>query len=161
EAPAQSVPFLRARLKPIPAPDRKRLARLLAELDSDELSDRDRASDELDKLGEQGEAALTAFLAGKGSGEGRRRAERRLQGLAAPVRDPDQLRRLRALEVLERIDTKEARRAVRALGGASARSSGMTAAIVGPRPQAPSAPAPCGIPPAARGPARPRLSCRG
>jgi hypothetical protein len=118
EAPGESVSLLRGRLKPLPAPDRKRLARLLADLDSDEVADRDRASEELDRLGAQAEATLTAFLAGKVSAEARRRAERLLQRLAAPVRDPDQLRRLRALEVLERIDTPEARRALRALGPA-------------------------------------------
>jgi WD40 repeat protein len=74
EAAGQSVPLMRARLKPLPAPYRKLLARLLARLDSDEVADRQKASAELEKLGAQAEEALSTLLEGKPSAEARRRA---------------------------------------------------------------------------------------
>jgi hypothetical protein len=45
--PAETVPFLREHLHPVPAPDPCRVARWLAELDSDDFATRERATQEL------------------------------------------------------------------------------------------------------------------
>jgi RNA polymerase sigma factor (sigma-70 family) len=116
EAPAQSLPLLRERLRPATPLDVKRVEKLLADLDSDRFAERDRATKELERLGDQAEPTLRRFLAGSPSLEGRRRAEGLLARVEGPVTDPERLRQLRALEVLERIGG-EARPVLKALAG--------------------------------------------
>src|SRR5206468_1411327 len=58
EHPALTVPFLRARVRPARAPEPARLARLVADLDSDRFSERERAARELERWGEQAAPAL-------------------------------------------------------------------------------------------------------
>jgi hypothetical protein len=89
----------------------------MADLDSDELANRERASWELEKAAEQAEESLQRLLDGKPSPEARRRAERLLRLLAAPFTEEDRLREMRALEVLERIGTAEAARVLETLSG--------------------------------------------
>jgi hypothetical protein len=43
-APEQAVPFLRQHVRPVPAPDPKHLARLIADLGADEFAVREEAS---------------------------------------------------------------------------------------------------------------------
>jgi RNA polymerase sigma factor (sigma-70 family) len=118
DSPERSVSLLGKHLRPVPAADGKQLARLASDLDSDDFETRQRASGELEKFAEQAEQTLRRFLDGKPSPEARRRAERLLRRLAAPLHEPDRLRQLRALEVLERIGTTQAVRVLEGLGGA-------------------------------------------
>src|SRR5262249_47819702 len=108
-APAQSLPYLHEHLKPPPAPDPQRLARLLADLESDRFEERQKAAEALEGLGELAEPALRKALAEKPSPELRRRAAELLEKLDS-LQSPQWLRQLRALEVIERSGTPEARR---------------------------------------------------
>jgi WD40 repeat protein len=116
DAPGQSVPFLSARVHPIPPPDAAQVARLIADLDSDRFEMRERASRELEKLGGLAKPALRKTLAGEPSGEVRRRLEK----LLAKGDDAAYLPEQRAVEVLEHIATPEARELLRTLGGGAA-----------------------------------------
>jgi WD40 repeat protein len=114
-APARSVPLLKARLRPVPTPDPKRLARLLKDLQSPRFAVREKAMTELARLGELAEPALR-----KAAGEGaplefRRRVDQLLDKLQGVVTQPKQLRTLRAVEVLEHVGTPEAREVLRKL----------------------------------------------
>jgi hypothetical protein len=105
--PREAVAFLRTRLRPAAAPDAERVARLLADLESDQFAVRQKASEELEALGDGAEKALRQALAKKTPGDLRRRLQDlldKLEGIPAPAA----LRMGRALEVLERIGTPEA-----------------------------------------------------
>jgi WD40 repeat protein len=115
-APEQAVPFLRQHWRPVPPPDRKHLARLIADLDADQFAVRERAALELGKLGPLAWPALRQALAGQPSLEVRQQAERLLQkGQAFPL-PPAELGAWRALEVLEHLATREARSALEEWG---------------------------------------------
>jgi hypothetical protein len=117
--PEQTVPFLKQRLRPVPATDPKRLSRLLADLDSDHFAVRQKATKELEGLAEQAELALRQKLTEKIPLEMRKRLEQLLAKLEVPA--GEQLRVLRAIEVLEHIATKEAKQLLSTLAeGASA-----------------------------------------
>lgn len=109
DAPGQSVPWLRARLRPGVAPDRALVQRLLKQLDGEAFADREAASRALEKHGPDAEAELRAFLTQKLSVEARRRGERLAQRVAGGgLSDPEYLRQWRALEVLETIGDNKA-----------------------------------------------------
>jgi WD40 repeat protein len=122
-SPAAAVPALAVRLKPVAAPEPRRLARLLADLDSDSYPVRVRAADDLGELGELAEPALRKALGGALSVEARRRIEQLLERLGGPVQAPEELRALRAVQALEQAGTPEARRLLQTLaeGAAGAR----------------------------------------
>jgi len=121
--PAAAVAHIRASLKPAAAVDADRLARLIADLGSDQFLVRQKATQELQNLGELAEAALERVLADPPSLEVRRRAEGLLQKLAALHSSPERLQALRAIEMLEYLNTPEARALLRELtqGGRAAR----------------------------------------
>src|SRR5205823_3023971 len=73
--PAEAVPLVRAKLKPRPGPDEKRLAKLLADLDSDDFETREAASKGLAALGPDAEGALKRALDAAPSAEVRQRVE--------------------------------------------------------------------------------------
>lgn len=109
--PAEAVRFLRRRLRPVAPPDPAHLSRLIGELDNNRFAVRDRATHDLERLGEPAEAALRRALEHRPSPERRRRIEQILEThkrerLQPP---PDDLRRSRAVEVLEQIGTPAAR----------------------------------------------------
>jgi hypothetical protein len=113
----QSVPFLAERLKPITAPDARRVAQLIEDLDDNRYAVRQKATAELEGLGELAEQALRKKLAEKPSAEVRRRIE---WLLARPNREQlpaEALRSLRALQVLERIGSSEAKQVLETLAG--------------------------------------------
>ncbi len=118
-SPVEAVAALRKRLAPVPAVDEKRLARLIADLDSDAFADRERATGELEKLGDAAEVSCRAALAAGPSPEKRRRLERLLKPIDAQATDPspERLRLSRGLEVLERVGTPQARGLLKALAG--------------------------------------------
>jgi HEAT repeat protein len=108
-----TVPFLRIHLTPTAVPNPKQVARLIADLDSDEFALRESATAELGKFGSTVETSLRNKLAEKPSPELRRRIEqllRRKEDLSA-----ESLRALRAVEVLEHIGTSEAKRVLQTL----------------------------------------------
>jgi hypothetical protein len=110
-APAEAVAHLRKHFQPVPAGDEKRIAALIADIDSDEFAVRDRAAKELEKLGEAASGACRKALEGQPSPEVRRRLEALLRQQEDKAWDfsADNLRTLRALEVLELAGTSEAR----------------------------------------------------
>jgi RNA polymerase sigma factor (sigma-70 family) len=115
-APAQAVALIGKHVQPVPFPQRAAVARLLAALDSKEFAQREKATQELQQLGEVAEAALRQLLDNQPSLEVRRRAEgilakmKEAETKAPPVPSGEALRVLRALEVLERAGTPEAER---------------------------------------------------
>jgi hypothetical protein len=112
-APGQAVPFLRDRLRlarPADAELGKHIQELIAELDSDDFSRREKASEALEKVGEAAEPSLRQALDGQPSVEARRRLEKLLAKLGGPLPPPERLRALRALAALEQAGTPEARR---------------------------------------------------
>jgi RNA polymerase sigma factor (sigma-70 family) len=114
-AAKQAVPFMEARLlvPPPPPPDPRRLAQLIADLESTEFLVRQRATQELEKLGHATEEALRTALTRKPALEPRRRIESLLEKLRTP--SGDEIRRLRAIQVLEYAATPEARRLLETL----------------------------------------------
>jgi WD40 repeat protein len=118
--PKETVAFLKERLRPVAEATPERLKRLLADLDSGEFDEREKAAQELERLGEQAEALLRQALAGKPSAELRRRLEPMVQKLDQRVLSSEQVRDLRALEVLEKIAGAEARQVLEALAGGAA-----------------------------------------
>src|SRR5579883_1588110 len=103
----QAVPFLAKKLRPVPPADSKQVARLVANLDSEQFAVRERASMDLERLGEAAEPALRQALAGDVSAEVRRRLRDVLDRMQ--VWSSERLRTKRALEALERVGSPEAR----------------------------------------------------
>ena len=97
--PAMGLSLLKARLRPI---DPLLVKKLIAELSDEDFATRERAGDDLAKLGSQAEGALRE-AAKSPSPEASRRAVRLLRGIKPSVRT------IRAVEVVERIGTAEAR----------------------------------------------------
>lgn len=101
---AKTVAFLRERVQPAPPPNAKQLARLIAELGSDDFAARENAMHALEVIGGAAVPALREALAGKLSLEARRRMAQLLQTLdpfAVPTADA--LRAIRAVQILEMI----------------------------------------------------------
>ena len=109
DKPAVAVNLLGSKLRPAAAPDRKRIAALIGDLGSDEFAARERASEELAKLGEVAELALRRVAAGSDT-EARSRARKLLKAIDPPIRDGGRLRAIRSAEALEMVGTDEARR---------------------------------------------------
>jgi hypothetical protein len=115
-APRQALPLLRERLRPAVPADPRRVARLIAELDSERFAARENATRELESLGESALPALRKVLADSPSAEVHRRVE---QLLAKPA-GADRLRDVRAVEALEHIGTSDAREVLQNLAKGSA-----------------------------------------
>jgi WD40 repeat protein len=112
----QAVPFLKDRLRPVPAPaDARPVARLIADLDADDFAPRQKAMEALRQMGEHAEPALREALKGGLAPEARKRVTELLEGLRTLPLSPDGLRGMRALEVLERIGTADARAVLKTL----------------------------------------------
>jgi RNA polymerase sigma factor (sigma-70 family) len=107
----KAVRLLKDRMRPVVSADAKQLARLLADLDSDQFEVRDKATKALEELGESAEAGLRQALDGQPSVE----TQRRVQRLLEKIEGTDCLRTQRALEVLEHLGTPEARQVLEAL----------------------------------------------
>jgi hypothetical protein len=70
-----AVSLLKERLRPAPAFDAKKIAKLLADLDRDDFATRASATKQLAELGDLAEPALRTALNAKPSEEKRRRVE--------------------------------------------------------------------------------------
>ena len=110
-SPGEAVPYLGKQLKPVPPVNHKRLAKFVADLDSNEFAAREAAEKELEKLGELAATVCQKAVDGKPSGEVRRRLTALIEKQTkAELNLPaDRLRAVRAVEILEQIGTKEAR----------------------------------------------------
>jgi hypothetical protein len=117
-APRQAVPFLERHLKLDP-PDARRLAALIADLDSDQFAVRQKASQELEKLGDDAVPALREKLKDQPALEARQRMEELLEKLDGPNPSPTQLRIIRAVQVLEQIADAPARKLLEKLAHGS------------------------------------------
>ncbi len=109
-APKEALPLLTKHLHPAKSADPQCLRRLLADLDSERFSVRQKAQDELVKLGDLAEPALRRALEDKPTLEVRKRVQALLERLHGPVTKPEMLQSLRAVAALEDIGTPEARR---------------------------------------------------
>jgi hypothetical protein len=108
--PEGAVLALHRGLRPVSAGEDKRLAHLIAGLNSDEFASREAAAKKLAQEKELAVPALRRALAGKPSPEVRRRAEALLaENQGRPVSSPARLRLLRGIEALEEIGTPQAR----------------------------------------------------
>lgn len=110
---SQTLPFLNNKLKLVVPADRQRVQMLLADLNNDEVTRRDKAVQELEKIGALCTPALEAALQASPSLDVRRRLER-LREKARGV-SPDTLLAFRVAELLELANTAEARRQLEAL----------------------------------------------
>lgn len=97
--PAQALPVLRQRLKPVPAVDSPRIARLVADLEKDDFNERKKAAAELRQLGDLALPALRQANEAR-HGDIQRRILEKMES-QYPTRD--QLPALRALEALEQM----------------------------------------------------------
>ena len=113
--PERSVPFLKERLRPVEAVDKKQVAELIADLDADAFEKREAASHALAQFGETAETALRQALQAKPSPEAKRRLNELLDKLDSRTLSPETLRAVRAVEALEHIGTPEARQLLKAL----------------------------------------------
>jgi WD40 repeat protein len=116
-----TLALLGDRLQPVMAADPKRIAQLIADLEDHRFAVRQRAADELERLGETAEVQLQQALARRPSLDLRRRVELLLGRLANPwLPSTEELRAIRGVEVLERIGNSAARRLLERLAeGAS------------------------------------------
>ena len=116
--PKSASEFLRKKIVPVKKEvDERRLRALLADLDSDDFLIRQKATEELEKAGEQALPAYRKALEGKPSLESRRRLEELLAKAQRSQEDlsGERLRPLRAIEALELASTKEAREVLETL----------------------------------------------
>jgi RNA polymerase sigma factor (sigma-70 family) len=116
-APGPATALLRGHLKPRVAPDARQVTRLLEDLNSKSFAVRQKATVELEKLGELVGTELRAALAKAGSLEVRQRLERLLKRLDEKALPGEILRDIRAVEVLEYLGTAETRALLRDLAG--------------------------------------------
>jgi RNA polymerase sigma factor (sigma-70 family) len=108
QSPEQAVPLLRERVKLRSAPDAKRVAKLIAELDDDSFTVRENASKELAGMGKEVAEALTKALETTKSVEVRNRLKELLEKTKNQNVPLETVRLHRALEVLELVGTPEA-----------------------------------------------------
>jgi hypothetical protein len=112
--PAEAVPFL-AKALPVPKPlPAERLAKLIADLDSDDFLTRQAAAKEMEAVGGEATAALRTAAEKSPSAEVRRTAGELAAKADAPATRPDDLRVLRAVEVMEHLGTPAARDTLKA-----------------------------------------------
>lgn len=120
-SPEQAVALLKSKLRPAAEPaERRRVARLVDELDSEDFAVREKAMEQLQQLGERAEPGLREALRGKPALEVRKRIEGLLESVRAAKVSPENLRVLRAVEVLEHVDTLEARETLKTLANGAA-----------------------------------------
>jgi HEAT repeat protein len=108
-SPERAVSIFKERLKPAIQIDDPAIARCINNLDSRDFQVREKATQELQKVGARAEHLLREKLIEKPDLEVRRRIEKLLESLDGPMTDPDSLRSLRAIEVLEQISNSKAK----------------------------------------------------
>jgi WD40 repeat protein len=114
-APADSVAWIKERVRPVPPLDVKRISDLMHQLNDDQFKVRHKATAELLKVGELVLPVVDKALASGPTPEARRRLNELKKKLMAVGLQGQWLRAFRAVEILERIGSPEARRALQAL----------------------------------------------
>jgi WD40 repeat protein len=114
-APKPTLALLGKHLHATPAEEPATLERLVADLDNMKFAVRQKAKEDLEKLGDLARPALTKVLDGQPSLETRQRVEAILREVLSGALTPDRLRQVRAVEVLERIGTPEAKQLLHTL----------------------------------------------
>jgi WD40 repeat protein len=122
-SPSEAAQFLDKHLLAAPLVDPKPMAKWSGDLEDDRFSVREKATEELAKLGISARPALREALASAKSGEVLRRCEELLTRLKDEPLTTEYLRELRAAAVLEYLDIPDAERVLAKLaqGGAGAR----------------------------------------
>jgi hypothetical protein len=115
--PSQAVRLLNVHLPPAALADPGKIAKLIAELDSDEFKVREKANEELDKISDAAAPLLRKALEADPSPEARKRLAKLLASAAGKAPSGELLRSLRAVEVLEMMATPEARQLLQKLAG--------------------------------------------
>jgi dipeptidyl aminopeptidase/acylaminoacyl peptidase len=110
-ASRSSTAFLKEQLHPVAPADANLVARLLADLDGDQFAVRDKAMQDLERLGDRAATGLRKALDAKPTLE----VKRRIEQLLEKQNGVGNIRMVRALEILERIGTTEARKLCEAL----------------------------------------------
>ncbi|HEX3150592.1 MAG TPA: hypothetical protein VHR66_21120 [Gemmataceae bacterium] len=109
--PAESVPFLKTQLKPVPAvkPEAAKIAKMIADLDAPRFQVREAAMRDLERLGNLArEAVAEALKKTTITPEVRERLEKLSDSVNKPDTGADWVRPLRAVEALERIGNADA-----------------------------------------------------
>jgi len=114
-SPAEVATMLKGQLKPINPFPVAQIEQWLQDLEGDQFAVRQKASDELSKLGRVAVPFLRKRLEGKPTLEARMRIDKLLGQVAASDFTPQTLRALRAIRVLERIGIAEARELLAAM----------------------------------------------
>lgn len=109
KTPKETVTYIAGQLKSAVAPDPRNLERLIDDLDSNTFAVRQKAHQELIKLGGLAESALKEKLKAVPSLETRQRLEKLVTPLHGPLTLPDHLRAVRAVETLEHIGSDAAK----------------------------------------------------
>jgi WD40 repeat protein len=107
--PDQALPLLHKALVPAAKLDTQRVDQLIQDLDSDLFTVREKATEELQKLGPVVAGSLRRVLAASPSAEVRLRVRRLLDKIDVGEVSSDRLGMLRRLELLEQIGTPDAR----------------------------------------------------
>jgi hypothetical protein len=131
-SPAEAVKLIAGKVKPVEAADAKRVAKLVADLDSPDFATRERAARELTQIGPPAAAALREAARKSESAEVRKRVADLLARIERPTIAPEELRAIRAVEVLEWAATAEAREVLAGLakGAPGARLTQAAAAAI-------------------------------
>jgi RNA polymerase sigma factor (sigma-70 family) len=108
-APAEAIRLIGKQVKPVEPPDPKRLAALLADLDSSDFAAREQASKGLAEMGRPALTALREAVRKTESAEVRKRATDLIQQIEGQTMSARELREVRAVEVLAWIGTSEAK----------------------------------------------------
>jgi WD40 repeat protein len=114
-SPGPTVAFLKERLKPSPRADPNQVAEFRVALNSDKYAVRQKATDDLIKMGPGAEPLLRCLLEGNPTLELRQHVQALLAPLDGPVLSKERLGWVRALEVLERIGNTQALALLQAL----------------------------------------------
>jgi RNA polymerase sigma factor (sigma-70 family) len=120
-APQQAPALLKKKVRPTPASPPGWRA-WVKDLGSEQFAVRDKATREVEALGERAYPLLKQELAGTPTLEVRRRIEILLGKLAYPLKSPSTIRELRAVEVLEHIGAEQAGQVLQALAQGEASS---------------------------------------
>jgi len=116
--PGPTLEFLKRRLPTVARADAERVTRLIADLDNNKFSVREKAVAELTTLGTVAAAGLHSCLRRSPSPEFRRRAENILSKIGEvplTMTGRERIRAMRLVETLEQIGTSEAEGALRSL----------------------------------------------
>jgi WD40 repeat protein len=113
----QTMPFVKSHIKLLVPADPQRVQVLLTELGHDQITRRDKASQDLEKLGALCEPALQAALSKKPSMDTRRRLEKLIARAREPIPAQDTLHALRLIEALELAGSAAARQLLQGLCG--------------------------------------------